>query len=106
MRIFTSYAACPVCGNAGHLRPHVVWVGEEPLGTAAVYQALAHCRLLLLIGQPGHTEPVRGFLADARRAGARLVEFNPQPSQSAAMFYEQHAGPLAETVPAFVKALA
>jgi NAD-dependent deacetylase len=29
--------ACPDCGNAGHLRPHVVWVGEEPLRIASVY---------------------------------------------------------------------
>src|SRR3954453_13604305 len=35
-------SACPVCGNAGHLRPHVVWVGEEPLRVASVYEALAH----------------------------------------------------------------
>ena len=34
---------CPVCGNDGHLRPHVVWVGEEPLGIDAVYVALATC---------------------------------------------------------------
>ena len=44
--------ACPVCGNAGHLRPHIVWVGEEPLGIASVYEALAHCSLFLAIGVP------------------------------------------------------
>ena len=44
--------ACPVCGNPGHLRPHIVWVGEEPLGMANVYEALAHCRLFLAIGVP------------------------------------------------------
>src|SRR3954468_997438 len=41
----TSGSACPVCGNIGHLRPHVIWVGAEPLGMVSVFEALAHCFL-------------------------------------------------------------
>ena len=101
----TDTTACPDCGNAGHLRPHVVWVGEEPLRIATVYEALAHCRLLLLIGLPGHTEPTAGFIADARRAGARTIEFNRDLSPNAELFDERFAGPIAETVPNYVKQL-
>src|SRR4051794_28558066 len=52
-----SGSACPVCGNIGHLRPHVIWVGEEPLGMVSVFEALAHCTLFLAIGVPVAAEP-------------------------------------------------
>jgi NAD-dependent deacetylase len=96
-------STCPVCGNAGHLRPHVVWVGEEPLRLPTVYEALANCRLFLAIGAPGGGEPARSFLAAAHRAGARTVEFAPQPAAAAGDFDQRIAGPLGETVPEYVK---
>ena len=96
---------CPVCGNAGHLRPHVVWVGEEPLRMPTVYEALAHCGLFLAIGAPGGSEPARSFLTAAKRAGARTVEFTPAASPASNEFDERITGPLAETLPAYVKRL-
>jgi NAD-dependent deacetylase len=96
---------CPVCGNAGHLRPHVVWVGEEPIGIATVFEALANCELLMAIGVPAGAEPARGFAEAARRAGARTVEFNPEPASPPGLFDERIPGPLAETVPDYVKRL-
>ncbi|MBV9824478.1 MAG: NAD-dependent protein deacylase [Alphaproteobacteria bacterium] len=102
----TAETACPVCGNAGHLRPHIVWVGEEPLGMAAVYQALAQCRLLLVIGIPSHTEPVRGFIVDATRAGARTVELNAELHPDAPQLAERFPGSIAETLPAYARKLA
>jgi NAD-dependent protein deacetylase/lipoamidase len=101
----TADTACPVCGNAGHLRPHVVWVGEEPLGMASVYEALAHCALFLAIGVPVAAEPTSGFAGAARRANARLIAFSPDPSSDPLPFDEEIAGPLCETVPAYVKRL-
>lgn len=97
--------ACPVCGNAGHLRPHVVWVGEAPLGVAGVYEALARCTLFLAVGAPGAGEPARSFAAAARQAGAHTVEFGPAPSPDPGLFAEHVFGPLDETVPAYVKRL-
>jgi len=101
----TPDTACPVCGNAGHLRPHVVRVGEEPLGMASVYEALAHCTLFLAIGVPFAAEPASGFAQAARRAGARRVAFTPEPISDPGPFDQHIAGPLAETVPACVKRL-
>jgi NAD-dependent deacetylase len=105
----TAASDCPVCGNKGHLRPHVVWVGEEPLGIARVYEALAQCRLFLVIGVAGGSEPARSFLAAARRAGARTVEFpgasSRDPAPGAEPFDECIPGVLAETVPDYVKRL-
>jgi len=34
---------CPICGNVGHLRPHIVLVGEEPLRVDIACVALASC---------------------------------------------------------------
>jgi NAD-dependent deacetylase len=96
---------CPICGNKGHLRPHIVWVGEEPLRVASVYQALAHASLFLAIGANTSNEPARSFLAEARRAGARTVEFGSDPSPNSEPFDERIPGPLTETVPAYVKRL-
>ncbi len=94
---------CPVCGNDGHLRPHIVWVGEEPLGLGLAYRALATCETCLSIGNAGAGEPGRSFLDAARRAGARTIEFAGAPSPLSPEFAERLYGPLTETVPEWVK---
>jgi NAD-dependent deacetylase len=99
----TDASACPVCGNAGDLRPNIVWVGEAPLRMETVYEAVSHCRLLLVIGAAATAEPWSGLLSDAHRTGARTVEFAAGPSGAA--FSERVIGPLSETVPAYVKQL-
>jgi NAD-dependent deacetylase len=94
---------CPVCGNHGHLRPHIVWVGEEPLRIDTVYAALATCAIFASIGNAGAGEPGRSFLAEAQRAGARTIEFAREPTPVSAEFGECLYGPLAESVPEWVK---
>jgi NAD-dependent deacetylase len=94
---------CPVCGNHGHLRPHIVWVGEPPLRIETVYVALATCEVFVSIGNPGGGEPGRSFLAEAKRAGARTIEFSPEPTPISLDFTECRHGPLSETVPEWVK---
>jgi NAD-dependent deacetylase len=71
---------CPVCGNNGHLRPHVVWVGEDPLHIDTVYIALATCEVFISAGNAGGSEPARSFLAEAKRAGAQTIEFSREPT--------------------------
>jgi NAD-dependent deacetylase len=94
---------CPVCGNNGHLRPHIVWVGEDPLRIDTVYVALATCEMFVSIGNPGGGEPARSFLAEAKRAGARTIEFAREPTPASPDFGECLYGPLVETVPEWVK---
>src|SRR5580700_2526960 len=48
---------CPICGNNGHLRPQIVWVGEDPLRVDTVYLALATCETFVSIGNAGSGEP-------------------------------------------------
>lgn len=69
---------CPICGNTGHLRPHIVWVGEEPQHSATIFEALANCRTFAAIGTAGGGEPARSFLAEAQRAGAETLELSPE----------------------------
>ncbi len=94
---------CPVCGNHGHLRPHIVWVGEEPLGVDTVYAALAACGTFVSVGNAGGGEPGRSFLAAAKRAGARTIEFAREPTPISVDFDESVLGLLCETVPAWAK---
>jgi NAD-dependent deacetylase len=94
---------CPICGNIGHLRPHIVWVGEESLGLGRTYIALATCETFVAIGNAGAGEPGRSFLTEAKRAGARTIEFAAEPTPLSAEFDEYSCGPLIETVPVWVK---
>ncbi|MGH7093188.1 MAG: Sir2 family NAD-dependent protein deacetylase [Stellaceae bacterium] len=101
----TGATACPVCGNVGHLRPHIVWVGEEPLHIAAIFAALTRCRVFAAIGAAGGSEPARSFLAEADRAGARTIEFAADRAAASGRFAEARHGPLTQTVPEWVRGI-
>ena len=96
---------CLCCGEAGNVRPHVVWFGEMPLEMDAIYQALAKCDLFIAIGTSGNVYPAAGFVQVAKQAGARTVEFNLEPSAVTTLFAEQFLGPATETVPDFLASL-
>lgn len=89
----------------GWLRPHIVWFGEMPLRMERIDAAVAEADLFVSIGTSGAVYPAAGFVRDARRAGARTVEINLEPSQGARRFDEGLYGPATETVPAFVDRL-
>lgn len=70
--------ACPRCG--AHLRPDVVWFGE-PLPHAALARAITEatqCEVFFVIGTSGVVEPAASLPRYAKRAGAFLVEINPE----------------------------
>lgn len=94
---------CPLCGNEGHLRPHLVQVGEAPLGLATVYAALATCDAYIAIGNPGSGEPGRSFLAAARQAGACTREFAQEPTPLSPEFTQSVYGLLIEIVPDWIR---
>jgi NAD-dependent deacetylase len=96
---------CPGCGEAGGMRPDVVWFGEMPREMDRIYAALAACDLFLSIGTSGSVYPAASFVELARRAGAHTVELNLEPSDGASLFAEAMYGPATEVVPAFVNRL-
>lgn len=76
----TTTPICPQCGAL--LRPDVVWFGE-----ALPEQALADarrvssvCDVFFSIGTSGVVEPAASLPYEALRAGALMVEINPQPT--------------------------
>lgn len=98
--------ACPACGRAGGLRPHVVWFGEMPFHMEEIAAALDRCSLFISIGTSGAVYPAAGFVARVRERGfARTVELNLEPSEGATLFEESEYGPASEVVPGFVDEL-
>lgn len=88
---------------AGRLRPHVVWFGEMPLEMDRIEATLRRCDLFVAIGTSGSVYPAAGFASLARRAGARTVEINLEPTGGP--FDEGLYGPATRTVPDFFGAL-
>ncbi|MEQ1717840.1 MAG: NAD-dependent deacylase [Hyphomicrobium sp.] len=96
---------CPACGEAGGLRPDVVWFGEMPYHMERIGRLLLACDLFISIGTSGNVYPAAGFAAAARKAGAHTVELNLEPSTGASHFTEAIYGPATEVVPAYVERL-
>lgn len=96
---------CPLCEQVGQMRPDVVWFGETPYQMERIQAALSNCNLFVSIGTSGNVYPAAGFVREARRAGARTVELNLEPSEGAAHFDEAEHGPATKLVPGFVERL-
>jgi NAD-dependent deacetylase len=93
---------CWRCGQAGSLRPDVVWFGEVPYGMNSIYDSLASCDLFASIGTSGEVYPAAGFVAEARLAGAHTIELNLEPSANARIFSEGRYGPATQVVDEWV----
>lgn len=96
---------CAACGQAGGMRPHVVWFGEMPLAMDRIYRALAGCDLFVSIGTSGNVYPAAGFVAEARAHGALTLELNLERSEGASLFDVAAYGPATALVPDFVARL-
>ena len=101
----TLETVCPVCAEAGTMRPDVVWFGEMPYHMERIYDALGTCDLFISIGTSGTVYPAAGFVLEARRAGAHTVELNLEPSEGISGFHEVIHGRATEIVPAYVDRL-
>lgn len=93
---------CPVCKKRGGLRPHIVWFEEMPLYMEEIEAALRRCTLFVSVGTSGSVYPAAGFAGAARRAGARVLELNLEPSLGAPAFHEGRYGRATEVLPAWV----
>ncbi len=96
------YPPCPSCGMAA-LRPDIVWFGEMPYQMDRIYRAIGQADLFVSIGTSGAVYPAAGFVDVARRAGARTLELNLDPSAGTPMFDEARHGPAGELVPEWVE---
>jgi NAD-dependent deacetylase len=96
---------CDACGEAGGMRPDVVWFGEMPYHMDRIRDLLAAADLFVSIGTSGNVYPAAGFVAEARSCGAHTVELNLEPSEGRQMFAEAIHGPATVVVPAYVERL-
>jgi NAD-dependent deacetylase len=97
--------ACPACGCAGAMRPHVVWFGEMPLALDVIDRALRKADLFVAIGTSGAVYPAAGFVAEAGAYGIPSCEINLEAADNADLFDERRLGPASETVPAWIEEL-
>lgn len=95
---------CAACGQAGGMRPDIVWFGEMPYHMPRIEAALERADLFLSIGTSGTVYPAAGFVEIARVAGARTIELNLEPTGNP-LFDEVLAGPAAKIVPDCVEML-
>ncbi|GAA1742813.1 NAD-dependent protein deacylase [Luedemannella helvata] len=73
----------PRCTRCGALvRPGVVWFGEAlpEAALAAAYEAATTCDVLLTVGTSGVVYPAAEIPRVAARAGATVIQINPEPT--------------------------
>ncbi|WP_395738986.1 NAD-dependent deacylase [Prosthecobacter sp.] len=102
----SSSTLCNACGEAGDMRPHIVWFGEMPFELETITTALHSADIFLCIGTSGVVYPAAGFAREAARNPAcRLVEFNIESTEISRQFRERVIGPVATELPRFVEQL-
>ncbi|MGA9250933.1 MAG: NAD-dependent deacylase [Roseobacter sp.] len=92
---------CPEC-NIASARPDIVWFGEMPYDMEEIYGHLAEADVFVSIGTSGNVYPAAGFVSEARRNGARTMEFNLEPSATGGLFDDIRIGPATQTLPEWV----
>jgi NAD-dependent deacetylase len=91
--------ADPRCAGCGaYWRPDIVWfgdtLGDDELGAAAA--AIATCQLLISIGTSAVVYPAARMPLEAKRAGALLVEINPDETPLSDAYDIRLRGPASE----------
>jgi NAD-dependent deacetylase len=96
---------CPHCG--GRVRPGVVWFGEMlPEGVLQqAFDAARSCDVLLSIGTSSVVFPAAQIPVDAHRAGAKVIQINPNATDLDAIADFNLRGTAAMTMPALVRAV-
>jgi len=71
------------CTCGGWWRPAITWFGDalDPVAFGAAHEAALNCDLLIMVGTSGAVWPAAGLPGEARRAGATIVEVNPEDTE-------------------------
>ncbi len=94
---------CPRCG--GHLRPDVVWFGETLSADVveAAGRASASCDLFFSIGTSTVVYPAAALPSVALKAGATVVEINPDATPFTPYATHSLRGPAGVVLPALIE---
>jgi NAD-dependent deacetylase len=96
---------CPYCGR--WVRPDVVWFGES-LPTAALEAAVESIRrsdVMIVIGTSGVVQPAASLAVTAHRAGAAVIEVNPDETPISPIAQVRLVGPSGQLLPQVIAAL-
>lgn len=93
---------CPDCG--AYLRPDVVWFGESlsPGALDAAIVATTSCDVFLSVGTSTVVQPAAALPFEALRAGATVVEINPDATPLSDRAHYVLRGPAGEVLPALL----
>ena len=91
-----------MCG--GMARPGVVWFGEAlPAGIfKEAEHAVAGSEVFLVVGTSAVVYPAASLIPYARRAGAKVVEINPEETPMSAECHWSLRGKASEVLPALL----
>lgn len=92
----------------GLARPDVIWFGEtlDPAILEAAFSAAEHCEVMITAGTSGAVQPAASLPVAAGRAGATVIDINPEPNELTALADWHLEGPSATWLPALVDAVA
>jgi NAD-dependent deacetylase len=96
--------ACPSCGEAGCMRPGVVFRGERPLLRREAAEALSLSRLFVSVAVPDGARPGDWLIAKAKASMAWTLDISPEPFYNYRAFDEEIFGPLSRILPEWVNA--
>lgn len=90
---------CPHCG--AWIRPDVVWFGEAlpPAVLEAAWRAVERCDVMLVVGTSGMVTPAAQLPRIAKRAGAEIIDVDPQPGPLSALAHLFLPGRSSEILP-------
>lgn len=91
----------------GLARPDVVWFGEalDAAVVDAAFEAAGRCELMIVAGTAGDVQPAASLPEIARRAGARVVDVNPEAGAISRRADWHLAGPAGTWLPRLIEAL-
>lgn len=91
----------PRCECGGLIRPAVVWFGEPlPQQTLQLaWDASEQAGVFLSVGTSSIVQPAAGLAQVAKRAGAFLIEVNPEETEMSSIFDEVLRGPAGVVLP-------
>ncbi|HEX7186333.1 MAG TPA: NAD-dependent deacylase [Thermoanaerobaculia bacterium] len=91
----------PLCECGGRFRPAVVWFGEtlDPEVLSRSQREASRCDLFLSVGTSSTVYPAAGLIDVAHRAGACVIEVNPEPTPYSRQMDLQIAAPAGEALP-------
>ncbi|MGH9804643.1 MAG: SIR2 family NAD-dependent protein deacylase [Candidatus Acidiferrales bacterium] len=96
----------PRCACGALLRPGVVWFGEALPAEVleAAFQAAGRAEVFLVVGTSAVVQPAASLPLAAKRAGARLIEVNLEPTPLTELADASFHGPAGELLPQLVEA--